>query len=79
MFDIRSLTWDECSYSEGVILPIVTLGTIRPKDSGAKCHGVSALNCTAKPKSPAVWAYLGVDPLDMPRTPYRASGGKRSQ
>ena len=30
-------------------------------------------------KSPAVWAYLGVYPLDMPRTPYRASEGKRSQ
>ena len=23
----------------------------------------------------AVWACLGVDPLDMPRTPYRASEG----
>ena len=40
---------------------------------------VSSLNCTVKPKSPAVWACLGVDPLDMPRTPYRASEGKRSQ
>ena len=40
MFDIRSLTWDEWSYPEGVILPIVTLGTIRPEDSGA------ALNAT---------------------------------
>ena len=27
----------------------------------------------------AVWACLGVYPLDMPRTPYRASKGKRSQ
>ena len=35
VFDIRSLTWDEWSYLEGVILPIVTLGTIRPEDSGA--------------------------------------------
>ena len=35
VFDIMSLTWDEWSYPEGVILPIVTLGTIRPKDSGA--------------------------------------------
>ena len=26
MFDIRSLTWDEWSYPEGVILPIATLG-----------------------------------------------------
>ena len=40
---------------------------------------VSSLNCTAKLKSPAVWACLGVYPLDMPRTPYRASEGKRSQ
>ena len=39
------------------------------------CHYLSA----AKLKSPAVWAYLGVYPLDMPRTPYRASEGKRSQ
>ena len=32
MFDIRSLTWDEWSYPEGVILPnIVTLGTIHPR------------------------------------------------
>ena len=35
MFDIRSLTWDEWSYPEGIILPIVTMGTIRPEDSGA--------------------------------------------
>ena len=27
--------WDEWNYPEGVILPIVTLGTIRPEDSGA--------------------------------------------
>ena len=80
VFDIRSLTWDEWSYTEGVIFPIVTLGTIRPEDSGAARNArVSALNCTAKLKSPAVWACLGVDPLDMPRTPYRASEGKRSQ
>ena len=30
-----SVMWDEWSYPEGVILPIVTLGTIRPEDSGA--------------------------------------------
>ena len=30
--------WDEWSYPEGVILPIVTLGTIRPEDSGANLH-----------------------------------------
>ena len=34
--------------------------------------------CPAKPKSPAVWAWLEVDPLDMPRTPYRASKKKHS-
>ena len=55
--------WDEWSYPEGVILPIVTLETIRPEDSGA------ARNATE---------FLGVDPLDMPRTLYRASEGKRS-
>ena len=38
---------------------------------------IAALNCTAKPKSPAVSG--GRDPLDMPRTPHRASEGKRSQ
>ena len=64
----------------GVYLPIVPLGTIRPEDSGAERNArVSALNCTAKLKSPVVWVCLGVDPLDMPRTPYRASEGKRSQ
>ena len=41
MFDIRSLTWDEWSYPEGVILPIVTLGTIRPEDSGAARNATS--------------------------------------
>ena len=40
---------------------------------------LSSLNCTAKLKSPVVWACLGIYPLDMPRTPYRASEGKRSQ
>ena len=41
MFDIRSLTWDEWSYPEGVILPIVTLGTIRPEDNGAARNATS--------------------------------------
>ena len=40
---------------------------------------VSALNSTVKLKYLAVWACLGVDPLDMPRIPYQASEGKRSQ
>ena len=35
VFDIRSLTWDEWSYAEGVILPIATLETIGPENSGA--------------------------------------------
>ena len=26
-----------------------------------------------------LWACLGVNPLDMPRAPYQASEGKRSQ
>ena len=69
MFDIRSLTWDEWSYP-GVILPIVTLGTIRPRIARLRKMTRSfSINCTAKPKSLAVWACLGVDPLDMPRTP----------
>ena len=59
-----SLSWG----MSGVTIPIVRNAT-----------GVSALNCTAKPKSPAVWACLGVDPLDMPRSPYRMSEGKHSQ
>ena len=41
--------------------------------------GMACTFGTAKLKSPAVWACLGVYPLDMPRTPYRASEGKRSQ
>ena len=44
---------------------IVTLGTIRHKDSGS----------TFKQ---GVWACLRVNPLDMPRTPYRVSEGKHS-
>ena len=46
---------------------------IRPEDSG-----VSTLISTTKPKSPAVWACLWVDPLGMSRTPYRASEEKLS-
>ena len=61
----------------GVTLAIVALGTIQPEDSGA-ADRVPALNCVAKPKSLAVWACLGVNPLDMPRNPYGASEGKRS-
>ena len=64
-----------------VILPAVTLGTIRPEDSGAAQNATEFQHQIAqgKLKSPAVWACLGVYPVDMPRTPYRASEGKRSQ
>ena len=57
----------------GVTLPIVTLGTIPPEplSLNIKLH--------SETKSPAVWACLGVDPPDMPRTPYQASEGKHSQ
>ena len=72
------LTLDLSRGMNVVTLPIVTLGTIRPEDSGA-ARNASALNCTAEPKSSAVWACLGVDLLDMLRTLYCASKGKRSQ
>ena len=58
----------------GVSLPIVTLGTIRPDDRemprsfSIKLHSETQIS-----------GHLGVDPLDMPRTPYRVSEGKRSQ
>ena len=59
----------------GVTLPIVTLGTIQiaelrdlPRSFNIKLHSESQVS-----------GCLGVDPLDMPRTPYRASEGKRSQ
>ena len=45
--------------------------------SGEYLPRVSALNCIAKPKFPAVWACLGVDPLDIPEP--RAREGKRAQ
>ena len=53
-----------------------------PQSFSIKLHSetqVSGHLGMAKPKSPAIWACLGVDPQDMPRTPYRASKGKRSQ
>ena len=80
MFDIRSLTWDEWSYSEGVILPIVTLGTIRPEDSGAARNAQSfIIKLYSETQVSGRLGMSGVYPLDMPRTPYRASEGKRSQ
>ena len=58
----------------GISLPIVTLGTIRPDDKemprgfSIKLHSETQMS-----------ARLGVDPLDMPRTPYRVSEGRHSQ
>ena len=46
---------------------IVTLGTIRPEDRGAAFK--------QKKESLDILARLGVNPLDMPRTPYWASEG----
>ena len=72
VFDIRSLTgdgWSYPSYCYSGDYPT------RGQRSCAKCPRVQASNCTAKPESPAFWACLGVDPLDMPRTTY--SGEQR--
>ena len=58
----------------GVSFPIVTLRTIRPDDRemqwsfSIKLHSETQMS-----------ARLGVEPLDMPITPYRVSEGKRSQ
>ena len=49
---------------------------IPPLNSGAKAF--SALYCKAKPQFPTNWACLGVNPLDLPRTPYWTSKGKHS-
>ena len=65
VFDIGSITTDEWSYSQLLLYS----GIIIPEDSGA-------VICIAKLKSPD---RLGVNPLDMPRTPYRASEGNHSQ
>ena len=69
MFDIRSLTWDEWSFPEGVILPIVTLWTIEPEDSG-----VSALNCTGKTQ---VSGRLGMSGGISPRHAQNPLSGER--
>ena len=63
------------SHGEWMELPFLLflLGLSDPRI--AELCEMPALNCTAKPKSPAVWACLGVDPLDMHRIPYQASGG----
>ena len=72
VFDIRSLTWDEWSYPEGVILPIVTLGTIRPEDSGA------ARNATAEFHSETqVTSRLGMSGGGSPRHAQIPLSGER--
>ena len=70
--------WDEWSYPEGVILPIVTLGTIRPEDSGELREMPQSFSIKLHSET-QVSGHLGVDPLDMPRIPYRVSKGKRSR
>ena len=58
----------------GVSLPIVTLWTIRPDDREMPWSFSFTLHSGTQ-----ISGRLGVDPLDMPRTPYRVSEGKRSQ
>ena len=62
---IECLTLGLSLRMNGVTLSYCYSGIIIPEDSGA-------VFCIAKPKSPD---RLGVNPLDMPRTPYRASEG----
>ena len=63
-----------------VTFPIFTPETIRPGIVGLREMPMSfSIKLHSAPKSLTVWACLGVDPLDMPRTPYRASEAKRSQ
>ena len=69
--------WDEWSYPERVILPIVTLGTIRPEDTEL-CEMPRSFTIELHSET-RVSGYMGVDPLDMPRTPYLASEGKRCE
>ena len=59
-------------YLLSVIIPRIAELRVMPWSFSIKLH-------SEKPKSLAVKACLGVDPLDMPRTPYRASEGKRFQ
>ena len=47
-------------------LPILLLLWRLSDPKIAELRKVSALNCTAKPKSPAIWACLGVDPQTCP-------------
>ena len=57
----------------GVTLLIVTLGTIR--NATEFQHYIAQRN----PGQTGRLGMSGVDTLDVPRTPYRASEGKRSQ
>ena len=62
-------TWHNCHRVQFKVQLECDMGWYRyTSRSDNHCHGVSALYCTAKPKSPAVWACLGVDPPNMPRT-----------
>ena len=70
--------WDEWSYPEGVILPIVTLGTIRPNIAELR-KMPRIFSIKVHSKTQVSGRLGGVDPLDMLGTPYWASEGKRSQ
>ena len=61
-----------------VTLGIVTLETIRPEDSGAVRNAKMSFSIKLHSKT-QIWACLMVNPLDMPRTSYRAREEKRSQ
>ena len=63
-----------------VTLPIVTLGTIRPEERVAARNATEfRIKLHTEIQVSVVWACLNLDPLEMPRTPYQASEGKRSQ
>ena len=65
------------SYPERVILPIVTLGTIDVRI--AELREMARSFSIRLHSETRVSGGLGVDPLDMPRTPYWVGKGKRSQ
>ena len=56
-------TWDEWSYPKLLLLWGPSVRSI-------------AVPCRNNPESLDVWTCLGVNPLDMPRTPYWASEEK---
>ena len=51
MFDIRFLTWAEKSYPQ-----LLGLSDLRIVEMSERSCSGSALNCTAKPKSPDIWS-----------------------